>query len=173
MLYRRDPDLCSRCYTSAVRHGRLARRYSLQRDDRDYITARVRVDENGCWIWTAGITREGYGRSSAARVDRLAHRLSFLTFTGTIPSHLQVDHICNVRACVNPEHLQLLTPRENTLRNSGPSALNARMTHCRAGHEFTDANTYRHRGERHCRACRAEAARRVRARRLSQLAPAG
>lgn len=64
-----------------------------------------------------------------------------------------IDHLCRNRGCVNPLHLQAVPMRENTLRGFGPSAENARKTHCKRGHEFTPENTYLHDGRRICKQC--------------------
>ena len=120
-----------------------------------------KVDTSGeCWRWTAQISTRGYGRFTEHRRSVSAHRWVYRQVCGPIPSGLQIDHRCNTRACVRPAHLQLLTPRDNTLRGTSFSAKNARATHCVNGHEFTADNTYtykRHdhngRPERRCRIC--------------------
>jgi hypothetical protein len=67
---------------------------------------------------------------------------------------MQLDHLCRVRGCVNPDHLEVVTGATNTLRGISSPAINARKTHCRRGHEFTPENTYIDRGSRRCKACR-------------------
>lgn len=90
-----------------------------------------------CWIWTGCISEKGYGhvRGLDGRVTR-AHRLVFLLTKGPIPPNCEPDHVCRVRACVNPNHLQLVTHQENTLRSLGPTAINAQKTCCHNGHPF-------------------------------------
>ena len=74
---------------------------------------------------------------------------------GPIPEGLTLDHLCRVRACVNPAHLEPVTLRENTLRSpSAPTAINARKTECLRGHAFTPENTWVHRSRRCCRECK-------------------
>lgn len=126
--------------------------------------SRFRVSpDNGCWLWTGARTGSGYG---AFLVDgRLegAHRFAVVALTGAvIPQGMHVDHICRTPRCVNPEHLEVVTPRENTLRGAGPAAKNAAKTGCHRGHPYDEANTYidERRGRRECRICRAESARR-------------
>lgn len=109
------------------------------------------VSEFGCWLWQGRIMGEGYGEFNKA----MAHRLSYEVFVGGIPPDKQIDHLCRVRHCVRPSHLELVTIKENVLRGFGPSALNARKTHCKNGHPFDEANTYVDKTlrKRACRVC--------------------
>ncbi len=109
--------------------------------------------ESGCWLWN-GCTSYGYGMFYAGSKLRRAHRVSYETLIGPIPDGLQIDHLCRVRNCVNPAHLEPVTNRENSLRGIGPTAINARAVVCKFGHRFTDENTYRDRRGRECRTCR-------------------
>lgn len=68
---------------------------------------------SGCWLWTGNVNGWGYGRLGHQRVERQAHRLSFLTFKGDIPDDLIVLHSCDVPCCVNPDHLRLGTHGDN------------------------------------------------------------
>ena len=115
-----------------------------------------KVDASGdCWEWTASRTRDGYGQFKIDQVWNLAHRYVWELLVGGIPKGFQIDHLCRNTGCVNPDHLEPVTPRENTMRGSGFSALNARKTHCIHGHPFDEANTYIAPGSpgRICREC--------------------
>ncbi len=69
-----------------------------------------------CWVWIARLNRNGYGRLSALGREHMAHRLSYEVHTGPIPDGLLLDHLCSVRSCVNPRHLEPVTHQVNTLR---------------------------------------------------------
>jgi hypothetical protein len=111
--------------------------------------------EGGCWLWVGGITKYGYGNIWADGGTRSAHRVAYELAIGPIPDGHQIDHLCKVRHCVNPDHLEAVTPVVNNARSNSPSAGNKDKTHCKHGHEFTAENTYIHpqRGTRQCRAC--------------------
>lgn len=108
-----------------------------------------------CWEWTARRDTGGYGVLKSGRKNRRAHRISYEMFVGPIPEGLQLDHLCRVRHCVNPEHLEPVTLRVNSLRSNGVSAANAKKTHCKRGHPFSGENLLvTKKGTRQCRACR-------------------
>ena len=117
----------------------------------------AKVDRRGpgdCWGWRAAINSHGYGVFSLGGVVQYAHRLAYQCLVGPIPDGLTIDHLCRVRSCVNPGHLEPVTHRENTLRGATLPAANARKTHCPKGHRYAGDNLYvRPRGGRTCLAC--------------------
>ncbi len=137
------------------------------------------VDRNGpllspylgpCWLWTGRLNRGGYGVGYADRAVRV-HRWAYELLHGPIPDGLDIDHLCRVRRCVNPAHLEAVTRRENLRRGNGVGAQHAKQTHCVHGHAFDEANTYwRRDGSRDCRACRRERKERWQDRALEQSA---
>jgi len=119
--------------------------------------------ETGCWEWSAAKDRYGYGRFKIGRKKVKPHRVAYELVMGSIPEGLQLDHLCRVRHCINPAHLEPVTNTVNSLRGTSPMAVNAAKTHCPAGHEYTPENTYlRAKGWRACRKCRTEASARAR-----------
>jgi hypothetical protein len=119
----------------------------------------AKVDKSGeeCWLWTAHLDKDGYGffriGGKGSRNLR-AHRVSYEWARGPIPETLQLDHLCRTPSCVNPEHLEPVTGRENVLRGETFAATNAQKTHCPLGHPYDLFNTYEYKGMRTCRACR-------------------
>ena len=115
------------------------------------IRSNVRVDGNGCWIWQRCILKSGYGCIRVSGKTRTAHSVAYETFKGPVPAGLEIDHLCRVRACCNPDHLEAVTHQLNVIRGAGPAA-KAAITHCPYGHEYTPDNTYRVPG-RACKTC--------------------
>ena len=94
----------------------------------------IPVTESGCWLWFGGCDRGGYGRYSLNGTMVSAHRFSYQTLIDAIPRHLEIDHLCRVRCCVNPAHMEPVTTRENILRGQLPQAVTARTGICSKGH---------------------------------------
>lgn len=106
-----------------------------------------------CWLWTGYLNSKGYASFRVGGVQHPAHRVSHELFNGPISMGLEIDHLCRVRHCVNPDHLEAVTHRENIHRGIYPV-----QTHCINGHEFTEDNTGRTANKkgpyRYCRICK-------------------
>jgi hypothetical protein len=117
---------------------------------------------SGCWLWAGYAISAGYGqlwfgqRTKTGKASpSYAHRVAFEAVVGRIPPDLELDHLCKVRSCVNPLHLEAVSFDTNWRRSSAPSALNATKTQCKRGHEFSADNTAVYKGGRYCKACSA------------------
>lgn len=112
----------------------------------------AKVDKSGeCWLWVGSVSVYGYGQFSAGRgVNKRAHRVAYEHEFGAIPNGLVLDHLCRVRHCVNPAHLEAVTSKENILRGVGATAMNAAKKLCKEGHEFDSTGS---KGERRCTKC--------------------
>lgn len=114
----------------------------------------------GCWPWDGPTLPGGYGKMWRSDFERLwhpsqlAHRIAYELEVGPIPDGLTLDHLCGNPNCVNPDHLEPVTQRVNTLRGSGPIAAHAVKTHCAHGHPYDEENTYHMpSGGRDCKIC--------------------
>lgn len=90
----------------------------VRRSDRDRLMAKVRVQPSGCWEWQGYIQANGYGYFRHPETS-WAHRASWIVHRGPIPTDLQIDHLCKNKRCVNPDHLDPVTPSVN-LRRARP-----------------------------------------------------
>ena len=133
-----------------------------------------KVDRNGpipahhqnlgpCWLWKAGKVRDGYGNFRIGEKQVLAHRWTFERVNGSVPAGMELDHLCRVRHCCNPSHLEIVTRAVNQARG-----MKAQQTHCKNGHPYDEENTYRKpSGRRDCRACVRERVSQYRARKAA------
>lgn len=111
--------------------------------------------DDECWIWTAAIAH-GYGRIKWGDRVAMAHRVVYELLVGPIPEGLDIDHLCRVRACVNPSHLEPVTRAVNLARGDTMFVRNAAKAECLRGHPYDEENTYKTSKGRACRACRQE-----------------
>ena len=120
---------------------------------------KVSGDGSGCWVWTGSRVRGGYGNFRLDGKMQMAHRITFFASGGVAPRPLVLDHLCRNRLCVNPNHLEAVSNKENSRRGFMPPrcVANLLVTHCPRGHEYTKENTYVYKNRRHCRTCRREA----------------
>lgn len=112
-------------------------------------------DFNGSPCMALPLKPSSNGYVALGKKRQLAHRAIYETLVGPIPAGLTLDHLCRNRWCVNPQHLEPVTARENVLRGEGLSARRARQTNCKRGHALTVDNVYAGRRERRCRICHA------------------
>lgn len=119
----------------------------------------VSEPNSGCWLWLGKITTpHRYGVLSLTTNGKIrelkAHQVAYQIYVGAIPGGLELDHKCRVRCCVNPDHLEPVTRRENIRRGASRVADNMRKTHCPQGHVYSHENTYLDpKGGRKCREC--------------------
>lgn len=142
----------------------------MTRDKPFWSKVDVPLSASGCWIWTACLDRDGYGRIRVNGKQDYVHRFAYELLVGPIPAGLCIDHLCRSTNCVNPLHMEVVTRGENGLRGTGPPATFARRTHCIHGHKWTVENTRWRRSRdgnsnetRICRACVSEQSRQRRA----------
>lgn len=127
--------------------------------NRDNLTTRLwrRVDVGhplGCWEWTGYRTAAGYGRMNADRAGVGVHRVAYELMKGPIPDGLTIDHLCYNPPCVNPDHLEAVTARENFLMRSRLLTMRAsRRGQCVKGHIMADSAYISPDGARRCRVC--------------------
>lgn len=124
-----------------------------------YIESPWEFQDTPCWLWIRYKSQAGYGQMSVNNRPALAHRLAYELWKGPIPEGLEIDHLCRVRACCNPAHLEAVTRSVNTLRGDSPRISRARhqaVTHCPKGHPYNEENTRLYQGRRFCRACHAQ-----------------
>jgi len=134
----------------------------------DRIMSKVRIEKSGCWIFTGRLHKQGYGEidvpgPTGKYMPKLAHVVMWEAKRGTIAPGLELDHLCRMESCCNPDHLEPVTHRENVRRGMAGAHLKAR-THCPRGHEYTPDNTQLKRNgnsiSRTCRQCHRDYSRR-------------
>ena len=117
-------------------------------------------EETGCWLWMGHTDKDGYGKMSfrvgGQALYARAHRWGYEALRGSVPQELVLDHLCRVRSCVNPWHLEPVTNAVNIRRGETGSSNQARankITHCPFGHAYEGWNLIRYQGRRSCRKC--------------------
>jgi len=146
----------------------MIRPFKMRKDLHERFMSKVEYDPNGgCWLWSASNDGgAGYGKLSKNPTgERQAHRTAYAMFCEPIPDGLEIDHKCKVPACVNPNHLEVVTRQENMRRASkigltfGGPANGARQrakTHCPQGHEYAVTGSVSPKGWRVCKRCKAD-----------------
>ena len=113
---------------------------------------------SGCWMWTGATMINGYGVFGVGgKKTNTSHRHAYLTLVGSVAAGLDLDHLCRVRACCNPSHLEPVTRQVNAARGVG-GEIHAAKTRCPKGHPYTGVNLKIDKGGgRRCRVCKNEA----------------
>lgn len=127
-----------------------------------------RPDLGNCWIWLGAVVEGRYGRFNIANGLQLpAHAVAYALDGGVTPADRELDHLCLVKQCVRPSHLEPVAHVENLRRADVAYGIRTAVTHCPQNHEYTQENTRLYRGRRNCRACARikERARRLRKKR--------
>lgn len=117
------------------------------------MAAKVRVSAGGCWLWTGAIQTRGYGSTGiGGGRTGLAHRVAYVALVGPIPQGLTLDHLCEVKRCVNPAHLEPVTAAENLRRHAerhrGSCYCDAPGCPACLGRKRSSAKVARHRARR-------------------------
>lgn len=107
-----------------------------------------------CWLWNGACNPQGYALFWSEGKVKAAHRVAYEWFIGAIPKGLQLDHLCRVRHCVNPVHLEPVSNRENALRGEAPNIQRRREGVCKYGHSLADAYRDSRGRVRNCRTCK-------------------
>jgi len=123
-------------------------------DLRTRVLGRLEIQPDGCVLWTGARSDTGYGQAGDGGRVLYVHRLMYEWFVDPIPPSAQIDHLCRVRHCAAPAHLEAVPRRENILRGQSPAAINAAREECTHGHPFDDTNTQRISTRPHVRRCR-------------------
>lgn len=144
---------CEGCYSRLRKSGALPLLPKPTFEER--LFSRIAENATGCWLWNGARVRDGYGTIGCNGRNVRVHRVMYEYFIADVPKGLDLDHLCRVRHCVNPWHLDPVTRQVNIIRGDKPG-INAGKTHCPHGHEYTDANTIVYKGSRFCRACKRE-----------------
>ena len=162
MAIHQAKSFCQRHYLKLLRYGTPFGGRPHYLSDIDHFMSKVEKTDS-CWLWKGTIDRKGYGqytipRSGGKKVG--AHRYAYQIFKGMIPQGREPDHLCRVRHCCNPEHLEAVTRSENLRRGlvgHKIAEIQRLKTHCPQRHLYDDTNTYRNPdGKRVCRQCARE-----------------
>ena len=138
----------------------MPRGYYKRKDPLDRFLEKVEKTDS-CWLWLGCLNHNGYGRFSYELKTVPAHRWLYERVVGPIPEGFQIDHLCRNPRCVNPAHLEAVTPQVNTLRGDTPAAANAEKQFCPQGHPLGE--------NRKCLICRAAATKRWRDQHLDEI----
>jgi hypothetical protein len=127
----------------------------MEYEDKELMRFFHKLDITGfCWLWRGKLNEKGYASTTHKGKSTGAHRKAYEMLIGPIPEGLELDHLCRIRHCCNPDHLEPVTHLENVARAKAFRNLahthtraqkakrpEGRLTHCKHGHELTEANT--------------------------------
>lgn len=120
------------------------RQIILTEYDKQRFASKIEITAS-CWNWIAGKISTGYGELKINGMDLLAHRVSYEIHKGKIPDGLELDHLCRNRICVNPNHLEAVTHKQNNVRGMVGLKTGLKQkskTHCPLGHPYSGDNLY-------------------------------
>jgi hypothetical protein len=151
--------LCGPHYKRKWRYGDPLAGGPFVGEDAARLAALYVVQADGCWLWQGAIDWVGYGEVWWRGKRHRAHRAVYQELRHTLQDGTELDHVCRVKRCVNPDHLEIVTHAENLRRHYAAS-----VVACPKGHLYDEANIYRDHGKRRCRECMREQQRRRRTR---------
>lgn len=138
--------------------------FPILKGEMDRILTKIHFEPNtGCWLWDGSVTHNGYGIFSRQFGDKTSstviHRMTYRWYKGEIPEDLELDHLCQVRCCANPEHMEPVTNKENFDRSMKRGKIVQAWLKCEKGHHLTEGNicyyTIKNSGKikKRCREC--------------------
>lgn len=124
-----------------------------QRQERNLLS---KIEPTGfCWLWTGYLNDRGYGTFRVGKQMLRAHRAVYSWLVELPPEDAVANHLCLVRNCVNPDHLEFVTQQKNVHYSYSPAGRNVRKTHCKREHPLAGDNLYtKPSGQRICRTCK-------------------
>lgn len=129
---------------------------SKNRNTHEKILAKIAVSDQGyespCWLWTGALTGNKYSRIVINYKSLYGHRYFYTYYKGPVPEGLVIDHLCKIRHCCNPDHLEAVSQKENVARGllrETNLQRHAERTHCKHGHVFDRRTTK----QRYCSIC--------------------
>lgn len=146
----RTKGFCDKHYRRWKKNG--STELIIKNQDDRFIEKCEKLTESGCVIWIGSTDRNGYGHTLFNGKIEYAHRAAYIRDKGEIPEGLEIDHLCKVTSCVNPDHLEAVTHKVNCQRAINHNTL---KTHCLNGHPYSGDNLYYNKkyNKRDCKAC--------------------
>ena len=161
--HRVSKGLCNKHYLRQERYGDTEAVHPKTKIVHPLINrVEAKLDKNGpvfkelgsCWLWKGRKSKDGYGYITQYDNAYRVHRVTYEHYVGPIPEKLELDHLCRVRHCAAPLHLEPVTREVNRLRGNNVCTLNSKKTHCKRGHELPEERL--NNGQRYCFVCAEE-----------------